>query len=238
MKIIKEEFCHSYKTYSFGYKILLDREEKDVLSEIYALGFLPYSGSFEHQDRFYLARSARISLCNFAFSSENRRVWKKFENIFTVTIQPAYLMLEDTFFMDFCLKYFQQRHGENIMASERLRHILERKLNTSVAIYTDSSNKIVAYVIENKDKEMGHFWFSFYDLSYAYQSLGMWIMLERIKNAKDLGQIYYYLGTVYGDKALYKTNFPLLEFWDGTTWVQNTPLLKSLARNDNSKIFD
>ena len=83
---------------------------------------------------------------------------------------------------------------------------------------------------------MAHYWFSFYDLSLVHQSLGMWLMLDCIRDAKARGIEHYYLGTVYGAKALYKTNFEPLEWWSGNAWSADTVKLKARARADDGCI--
>ena len=75
---------------------------------------------------------------------------------------------------------------------------------------------------------MAHYWFSFYDLAYARQSLGLWLMLDCIRDAEQRGLKNYYLGTVYGPNALYKTNFAPLEWWGEAGWSRDIQLLKSL----------
>jgi arginyl-tRNA--protein-N-Asp/Glu arginylyltransferase len=94
-------------------------------------------------------------------------------------------------------------------------------------------NTPAAYVLEAEDGDMGHYWYSFYDLQYVQQSLGMWLMLDCIRDAKERGLAYYYLGTVYGEKALYKTNFAPLEWWDGNAWSSDTKLLRERSRGDS-----
>jgi arginyl-tRNA--protein-N-Asp/Glu arginylyltransferase len=236
MKIFYEEMCHSYQTYSFGYKILLDLEPGDSLVQIYEMGFLPYSGNIGVNNRFYLARSARVPLTSFILSSENRRVMKKFDNVFTVRTMPAKALLEDEKALAFCLDYFKERHGDEVMSRERLIHILSTELNTTVAEYITPEGKVIAYVIENGDDKTGHFWFSFYDLSYVFQSLGMWLMIERVLAAQKAGKTHYYLGTVYGEKALYKTNFQNLEYWQGSEWSTALADLKASARTDADRV--
>ena len=90
----------------------------------------------------------------------------------------------------------------------------------------------VAYIIERRDATMHHYWFSFYDIALANKSFGSYLMLDAIERSQALGAHYMYLGTVYGAKALYKANYEPLEFWDGSTWIADMPLLKELARND------
>lgn len=214
---------------------MLDKESGDNLSEVYERGFLPYSASVGVANRFYLARSARIPLSDFSLSSENRRVWKKFENMFSVVIAAPEIIAHDEAAIAFMLNYFKERHGEDVMSRERLIHILSAELGTTVSIYKDKNKATIAYVIENADSSIGHFWFSFYDLSFVFQSLGMWLMIERVLKAKEEGKTHYYLGTVYGEKALYKTNFNNLEYWNGVSWVSNIAELKSHARTDASR---
>ncbi len=235
MKIFNEEFGHSYRIYAFGYKILLDKEDGDVLSDIYERGFLPYSGSIGVSNRFYLARSARVPLKTFKLSSENRRVLKKFQDSFEVTMVKPQTIARDETALSFMLRYFKERHGDHVVSRKRLLHILAARHNTQVAVYKDADNKIVAYVIENQDDTSGHYWFSFYDLNYAFRSLGMWLMIERVLNAQKAGKSHYYLGTVYGEKALYKTNFHNLEYWNGAKWQTNLSELKNLARTDSDR---
>lgn len=201
----------------------IERKKGDHIADLYAQGFLPYSGTKGLQGVYYSARSARIVLQDFTLSSENRRIAKKFDGQFekvTVDGPPP----EEAY--DFCLNYFAQRHGDKAMPRERLELIFSQVTNTSVY---RSGAKVVAYVVSVEDSTFGHYWYSFYDLAYVRQSLGMWLMLDSIRAAKEGGQTYYYLGTVYGEKALYKTNFAPLEWWDGSTWSRDLPKLKELA---------
>jgi arginyl-tRNA--protein-N-Asp/Glu arginylyltransferase len=79
---------------------------------------------------------------------------------------------------------------------------------------------------------MRHFWYSFYDLAYANQSLGLWLMLDILRDAKKSKQRYCYLGTLYGKKGLYKMNFSPLEYWDGALWSRDPKALKRLIETD------
>ena len=121
------------------------------------------------------------------------------------------------------------------MPRERLEYIVHSGLITNIIIYRDAL-KPIAYVLEIGDtaqsNSFGHYWFSFYDLSYAKQSLGLWLILDALRSAKKDGREYYYLGTVYGEKALYKTNFEPLEWWDGEQWNTDIKLLKERGRTD------
>ena len=207
--------------------VYAEREAGDSLEILYAEGYLPYSGAQGLRDVFYNARSARVMLNEFSITSENRRIAKKFDGQFKKERVPFSQFSPTEDFYEFCLGYFAQHHGPQAMPRGRLTTILYSGLITSVLIYR-STHTPAAYVLEVEDGMMGHFWFSFYDLSYTKQSLGLWLMLDCIRSAKERGLSNYYLGTVYDESARYKLNFKPLEWWDGNSWSRDTERLKHL----------
>ncbi|MBC7836500.1 GNAT family N-acetyltransferase [Acetobacteraceae bacterium] len=235
MKLFSSEVAHDYKTYTFAYAQYAQKEPGDSLTSIYGSGFLPYSGSKDSKNIFYMARSARVVLPYFEMTSENRRIAKKFDGAFRKERVPFDEFRVTEEFLMFCLAYFAQKHGSSAMPRERLEHILKGGLISNTMIY-HSDDKPVAYVLEVADNTMGHYWFSFYDLSLARQSLGLWLMQDCVRDAKERGEKYYYLGTVYGEKALYKTNFDPLEWWDGAAWNADIKLLKERERSDSERV--
>ena len=239
MKTFSSEFAHSYENYSFGYCNYAIRGEKDVLSDIYGKGFLPYSGmAGDNKNPFYMARSARIDLKHFALNSENRRIAKRFDGKFTKETVPFQKFdAQDDTFINFCVAYFSKRHGERVMPKERLLKILQSGFITEIIIYREGGLPR-AYVFEISDKHMSHFWFSFYDLSYANQSLGMWLMIDRARAAKENKKHHFYMGTVYAEKALYKTNFDRVEHWNGIKWSKDSKKLRARSRTDKGRTYD
>ncbi|MGC9602305.1 MAG: GNAT family N-acetyltransferase [Minisyncoccia bacterium] len=236
MKLFSSELGHNYGSYTFGYANYCEREQGDSLAHIYELGYLPYSGSPDVQNIFYMARSARVPLPQFALTSENRRIAKKFDGQFDKKRIPlAEFDINDEVFLSFCVEYFKIKHGERAAPRERIRYWLACGVITTIVEYCKAGVP-VAYVFEVEDAGMTHYWFSFYDLSFVRQSLGMWLMLDCIRDAAARGVEHYYLGTVYGAKALYKTNFEPLEWWSGSEWIADTAKLKASARTDEERI--
>lgn len=236
MHEFRSEIGQNYGTYTFGYAEYARLEGKEPLGLVYEKGYLPYSGSSGEQAVFYRARSARVILSEFGLSSENRRIAKKFDGRFLrETVAPETLH-HDAAFVALALRYFATLHGEHAMPSERLMHVLESPLLDSVVLYKDAGMP-VAYVLRVGGTDFEHYWFSFYDVSFARQSLGMWLMLDCVRDAQTRGLSHYYLGTVYGEKALYKTNFVPLEWWDGEGWNKNTSTLKERARTDAERVL-
>ena len=235
MRLFTSEFGHSYESYSFGYCNYAKYEAGDKLWEIYKNGYLPYSGSFEKKGIFYMARSARINLKNFALNSENRRIAKRFDGKFEKeVISLSKFNWKDEKFISFCAEYFTVRHGKKVMPKERLNFLLEWGLISHVVVYKDNGIPR-AYVFLVSDTQMAHFWFSFYDLELIKKSLGMYLMIDAARDAADTGKKYLYLGTVYAEKALYKTNFDNLEYWNGSEWSWDIKKLKLRSRTDSKR---
>lgn len=235
MKLFSSELGSNYDTYTFGYTNYALREASDSLTAIYEKGFLPYSGSREVRNVFYMARSARVVLSQFSQTSENRRIAKKFDGVFTKKRIERKDFIADESFYTFCLTYFAAQHGA-VMPRERLVHIMECALITHVIEYQKGEDK-AAYVLEVETENMAHYWFSFYALEYAKQSLGLWLMQDAVLHAKQRGLSHYYLGTVYGEKALYKTNFEPLEWWNGAVWNTDVKILKEHGRRDGDRVL-
>lgn len=232
MKIERNEFGHEYGqgVYRFGYCEYAYMEEGDRPADIYAQGWLPHTPDPAVRNRFYMARGARVALKDFTYTSENRRVAKRFEGMCTCGRMPA--SGADDSIRALFLEYFAKRHGPNVMPLARLDAILGTPLPLEIVTYK-KDGVLTAAVLEIGDVTFGHFYYSAYDLSLIQQSLGMWLMLDCARQAKEAGRAHYYLGTVYGEKALYKANLQPLEFWDGSSWNTNVADLKTLARTDS-----
>lgn len=234
MRVFNSEFVHSYPDYSFGYTTYAQKKPGDQLADIYQRGFLPFTGAKGVLDHFYLARSSRIRLKKWQLNSENRRVRKKFKRLVSALIPLSSFDYQNKKFQDFCLEYFEKRHGPGIMPRERLLQILGSGLITHVAEYK-LDGKLLAYVLIIQDANIRHFLFSFYDLHFIYQSLGLWLMIDQALAAQAEGKKYLYLGTAYGKKGLYKTNFDQLEYWDGERWVADTTRLRERCNTDETR---
>ncbi len=231
MRIFQSEFAHDYGTYCFGYTIHAAVDPDDTIGEVYARGFLPYSGNPKLHNVLYMARSVRVPLATFTPNSENRRVLKKFDDQFTSRVISHQELKTDTEFHTLFLSYFKERHG-NIMECERFEGILESKLPLRGVRYESKEGALIAAVLEVADANCFSFWFSAYDTSYIGASLGMWLMLDAVRRGKIDGREYGYLGTAYGEKALYKLNVADIEFWDGEKWIADVKELKRRVQND------
>ncbi|MAZ67380.1 hypothetical protein CL652_01265 [bacterium] len=239
MRFFSSEFAHNYGTYSFGYCNYCEYEEGDSLNEIYDKGFLPYSGSDDVWNTFYMARSARIVLLDWEPNSENRRVLRKHDDEFDRAVHSRNDFATNEEFTKFCLSYFERHHGAHTMPRKRFEHVLKEGALTHIIEYK-SEGELAGYVFLAADKQMSHVWFYFYAPEFAKSSFGMWFLLNEARVAQQEGKEYFYIGTAYGDKSKYKTNFSHLEFWDGAQWQQdkNNREVKGRICNDHLDLVD
>ncbi len=245
MRFFGSELGHEYsKTYTFGYCNYAEFESGDgerELEEIYARGYLPYSGSPESKELFYMARSGRIHLPDWELNSECRRVTKKFDSIFTREAVPFAKFPVDTAFKRFWLDYFTRAHGARVMPAERLKSILDFGIISNVGVYRDKSGEIGGYTLEVTTATMTHDWFHAWAPRLDKSSFGMYVLIDISRAAKTRGATHYYCGTVYGNSigANYKTNLPNLEYWNGGEWVRDpkhTKLKKHLKTDASRRI--
>ncbi len=235
MRIFTSEFAHDYSTYSFGYTLHAAYEPTDDLKEIYDSGFLPYSGDPNAYNLMYMARSVRVRIPEFQATSENRRIFRKFDDTFVARILTQTELQTDTEFQELFLNYFKTRHGAGVMGEERLKGILNSALPLRGIRYETKDGALAAAVFEPAGNSWTHFWFPAYDPSYIGSSFGMWLMLDGVRRAEKEKKAHLYLGTAYGEKARYKLNIPNLEFWNGEQWVYDEKLLKQAMHSDEQR---
>ena len=207
---------------------------------MYALGYLPYSGSDDVWNTFYMARSARIELPHWEPNSENRRVLRKHDGDITRTVHAKKEFALTDEFTDFCLAYFERHHGAHTMPRKRFEHVFNETALTHIIEYRTQSGELAGYTFLAADDDMSHVWFYFYAPEFSKGAFGMWVLLNEARVAQSENKKHFYIGTTYGDKSRYKTNFSHLEFWNGETWLQdkNNAEVKSRIKNDHLDLVE
>ncbi len=238
MKFFSSELAHDYSTYTFGYCNYGRLEDGDALSEMYARGYLPYSGSPDSKGVFYMARGGRIYLPNFELNSECRRVAKKFDGLFFREAVPFSTFKVTDEFISFWLEYFKRAHGSLVMPRKRLEFVLNFGIITQVGVYKDADGTLAGYTLEVEDEAITHDWYQSYAKHLDKSSFGMWLLIDIARAAKKRGAMHYYPGTIYGGTN-YKTNLPNLEYWSGEKWVAdaNNKILRKRARHDEKRLI-
>ena len=240
MKIFLSESQVDYDTYTFNYTVYCKQENHGETGEIYQKGFLPYSNSLKLKEpHYYLARSLRVNLDKFKETSENRRLNRKFE-----VYNPQILLHskeefeKDEAFQNFCLDYAGQRF-DGKMSPERFQYVFEWPYFNKILEFRTGEGRLMGYVFAVISGGMFHYWFSFYDLEFPQSGLGKWMMYKSIDWAKKQNFKEVYLGTCYGEKAMYKMrDFKALEFFDGNRWNPDMKKLKQKCKTDSNKNTD
>ena len=233
MIYFNEEASVDYGRYRFGYSSWGIPENDGDIQTLYAKGYLPYSDNEKPLPVYYLCRSLRVSLSAFAQSSENRRVIRKISEVGIVPVIKkisAGESLADENLITFFLNYFSTRHGEGVMSRERIISLFEYSQHVYVTTYSHG-DILLGAVISQEVGTVVHYWFSAYSLEHPNLPIGMWLMLDFIESQKNRETEHVYLGTGYGQKALYKTNIEQLEYWNGQSWVKDHKTLKSLMNS-------
>ena len=234
MKIVLSELDQNYDTYSFGYTPHAILEEPADVPIAYESGYLPYSAAPTPDAVFYMARSLRVKANSYMPTSENRRIAKKYDGSFTCDYVHDLAGPDADHAKDLFVTYFTERHGNGIMPRARIDDLFSKALPIRLARYSRDGVP-VAHVLECIENTLLHFWFSCFDNAYYQSSLGMWLMQDSIRRARDENRTFVYLGTGYGKKARYKMNIPQIQFWDGTTWLQDEARLRSLLAEDEKR---
>jgi arginine-tRNA-protein transferase len=116
----------------------------------------------------------------------------------------------------------------------RLNYIFGRQNGTHFFKFNDKEGKLIGYVLTGIHGGLLHYWFSYFDTSIMMQyPVGKWMMWKLICWAKENGLEHVYLGTCYGEKALYKVrDFNAVSFFDGEGWNPELEELKKRCKND------
>ncbi len=240
MKIFRSESLVDYTTYTFNYAVYCKQENATEINEIYRQGFLPYSNTLSLKEpHYYLARSLRVEIDKFKDTSENRRVAKKI-----AVLEPSIKLIDksafdnDATFQKFCLDYAAIRF-DGAMPQERFDYIYHWEALNKIFEFRDGNDKLLGYVFAIITDQTLHYWFSFYDMEHSRLGLGKWMMFSVIDWAKQNNLQEVYMGTCYGEKAMYKMrDFKGLSFFDGNQWNADMKLLKSKCKTDNEFVGD
>ena len=238
MKIFLSESLVDYQTYTFNYAVYCRQDNEEEITSIYRKGFLPYRNHTElTTPHYYLARSLRVNLSEFKPSSENRRVDRKIQ-----VLSPQLKVVDkkdfekNNAFEQFCLDYVEKRFN-GAMTKEHFDYVYNWVYLNKIFVFTTTNDKILGYVFAVQNSEILHYWFSFYDVQYS--GLGKWMMFSVIEWAKNNRLKEVYLGTCYGEKAMYKIrDFKALSFFNGNEWSTDMKLLKKKCKSDKDFTTD
>jgi len=242
MKRWYAEFCSNYVTYTFGFAAYAQPEGLEELPEIYSSGFLPYSAK-PHlgEDIFYMARSLRVDLKEFYIGREERYVLNKLNGLnIVMDIVPKEQVTKDIqSFEPISLGFAASKFHGCTFDADRLRYIVSRPYLNKIAIFRQefSAYDPLGFALLVCTGDIRHVWFSFHQNSERLEkNFGKYVLVRLLQEAKDAGERYCYLGTCYGKKSRYKSDFRGMEFYDGRGWSSDRQLLHRLREADDLKV--
>jgi len=230
MKLLFSEENSDYASYRFPYAIWAVPEAGETPADIFNAGFLPSGHTL---DRFYLCRQVRVKLEQFELSSENRRILRKGQGV-KLELVPRDKFDYTPERRQFFKAYADGKFGPNIMTLERLDSLFASPVVSHLLVFTDAQSgaELGVAVLYLEGSELAYYYYAFYDLNHRARNLGMFMMTAAVEWFAGRGCRQLYLGTCYSEKALYKTQFAGVEFFNGFRWSQNPAELKHLLQRD------
>jgi arginyl-tRNA--protein-N-Asp/Glu arginylyltransferase len=229
MKLVFSEAVADHTKYVYPYVVWAFPEKNESPADLFAAGFLPSSLDLS---RFYLARQLRVPLQEWQSSSENRRVMRKAGDLhFELVPRDRFEVTPErrATWLDFA----EARFGSGVMPPARLDRILASQVISHFLVFREGSGSgpergVALLYLE--PSRMAYYYYAFYDLAEVGRNLGMAMMTRAVVWAKDIGLSHLHLGTCYTEKALYKTQFKPIEFFNGHRWSRSRDELRHLLR--------
>lgn len=233
MKLLFSESQPDYGRYLYPYVIWAVPESHEAPADLFNAGFLP---SARGLGQFCLCRNVRVDLAKFKPSSENRRILRKGTGIEMKLVPRAEFDLTPAR-REFYRNYADARYGKDVMPPERLDLVFNSPVATHLLVFTDAESGadlgVVVFYLESP--RLAFYRYSFYDLNHFNRSLGLFMMTAAAGYFAEQGFSHLYLGTCYSERALYKTQFAGVEFFNGFRWSDNLAELKFMLRHDAEK---
>src|ERR1017187_2429872 len=230
MKLLFSEAQSDYGRYLYPYVIWAVPGAGEAPADLFNAGFPPAARGL---DQFYLCRNVRVDLSKFKPSSENRRILRKGEGIAMKLVPRAEFDLSPTRGEKY-LAYAEARYGQGVMPAERLELTFNSPMATHLLVFTDAQSgaELGVVVLYLEAPRLAFYRFSFYDLNHFNRSLGLFMMTSAAGFFAESQFAHLYLGTCYSERALYKTQFAGVEFFNGFRWSDNLAELKFLLRRE------
>jgi arginyl-tRNA--protein-N-Asp/Glu arginylyltransferase len=234
MKLLFSEYKSDYSRYHYSYVIWGFPEAGETPAAFFRRGFMPGSPTL---DRFYVCRQLRVDLGRFTLSSENRRILRKTEGTRIELIPRAAFDFSPARRAAW-RAFAEERFGEGVMGEQRLNNLLAGKVITHVLHVTEaaSGRELGDALLYVEEPELAFYYYAFYDLEWFRRNLGLFMMTSAARLFQERGFKHLHLGTCYSRRALYKTQFQAVQFFNGFRWSDDLEELKFLIRREENPI--
>lgn len=228
MKLLFSEAQPDYARYLYPYVIWGLPEPGETPADFFAAGFLPASPRL---DRFYLCRQLRLPLAGFEPNTENRRILRKGAGI-EATLVPRATFAYTAAHRATWLAYAAERFGPGVMTRARLDTLLSSPVISHLLVFHDSATRqeVGAVLLYLEPPRVAFYYYAFYELTGRDRNLGLVMMTQAAEWFAAQGYAHLHLGTCYSERALYKTRFDGLEYFNGFRWSADLAELRRLTR--------
>jgi hypothetical protein len=226
MRLLFSEAPPDAAHYLYPYAVWGFLEPGETPADAFAAGFLPGTAAV---DRFYLVRQLRVPLKEWKATSENRRVLRKGSSLTCALIPRAEFEFSAQRRAAW-LAYSAERFGPGVMSGERLDRLMAGRVISHVLQFTDGATGAEAgtVLLYLQAPRIAFYYFAFYPFSPETRHVGMAMMTRAVEWFAAAGYDHLHLGTCYTERALYKTQFEPVEFFNGFRWSRNREELKRL----------
>ena len=99
-------------------------------------------------------------------------------------------------------------------------------------VFTDGTTgaELGTVLLYLEPPRVAFYYYAFYEFTPETRFIGMAMMTRAVEFFAQAGFAHLHLGTCYSEKALYKTQFEPMEFFNGFRWSQRLAELKHLVR--------
>lgn len=212
-------------------EITLEAEQlasEDVISDKYDNGYL---FGRVHKGYMYQTRSLRISLENFEFNSENRRVLRKNENLILESMDLPVKLDDYNWQIHKLAKHFYtEKFGDGTFTASKIKSLITNQTvsNFNSLLTYRINGEEIGYCIAYQNSNIMHYCYPFYDFVNLEGNTGMGMMLRAIEHAMNAGLKYIYLGSLSRPEDRYKLQFNNLEWFDQDTWNRDLDKIKQI----------
>lgn len=232
MKLVFSETRSDYGQYLYPYVIWASPEAGERPTDFFRLGFLPAS---PQMDRYYLCRNLRLPLTGWRPSAENRRILRKGDGIVAELVPRAAFDYSPAR-RESWKAFADQRFGDNVMSFARLDALMAAPVISHLLHFRerDTGAELGTALLFLAEPDLAYYYYAFYDLDRLNRNLGMFMMTEAVRLFAERGVAHLHLGTCYSTRALYKTQFAGIEFFNGVRWSGDLEELKFLIHRDTT----
>jgi arginyl-tRNA--protein-N-Asp/Glu arginylyltransferase len=230
MKLLFSEWKSDYATYTYPYVVWGMPEAGETAPDFFERGLLPAAPDLS---RYYVCRNVRVDLAKFQPSSENRRILRKGQGIACELVPRSAYEYSETKRAAW-KAYADQRFGEDIMSFARLDRLMSSPVISHLLVFREEATgaEIGTVLMYVDGPRVAYYYYAFFELGGLSKNLGMFMMTAAVERFATEGFAAIYLGTCYSERALYKTQFPGVEFFNGACWSSNLDELKYMVRRE------